>query len=379
MEALPKLPDNVPAMPAERRQRLKQLAEAASQGQIEVGTTRHESKGELVHALECETEVYPGEDCPEAGPLAIFSRPEDAEYFAAARPDVALATLAYVEAVEAANDKLAARMSALESQLQYQTNVSQMDLEHVLDSKRTISSSQGWALLSAAYLRALLILEEEAESQAARVSALQVELAEQGREKLAMVQELADLRKGISPDTRNMLQRIEAHRLKHHAAPPAEAPAALPLVGEAAEPAAPKLPSGPKPGSYSEYCLNARNAGGTYYTEKEWLRQKRLAAAPALVVAEAAGAGHFATNPFYPAAAWSDDDGTALWWKFPIQEPPYVGSPADCDWNYEYGYTHFQKLDLRGYDDEKAQKAAAAATPLGGRKEADGQKGGQGE
>ena len=30
-----------------------------------------------------------------------------------------------------------------------------------------------------------------------------------------------------------------------------------------------------------------------------------------------------------PRAEWSPDVGTVLWWKFPIDEPPYVGSPLD--------------------------------------------------
>jgi hypothetical protein len=27
---------------------------------------------------------------------------------------------------------------------------------------------------------------------------------------------------------------------------------------------------------------------------------------------------------------WHEDDGPALWWKFPLTEPPYVGTPLDC-------------------------------------------------
>lgn len=27
---------------------------------------------------------------------------------------------------------------------------------------------------------------------------------------------------------------------------------------------------------------------------------------------------------------WHEDDGPVLWWKFPIVEPPYVGTPLDC-------------------------------------------------
>ena len=28
-------------------------------------------------------------------------------------------------------------------------------------------------------------------------------------------------------------------------------------------------------------------------------------------------------------AEWHEDDGEVLWWKLPITEPPYVGSPLD--------------------------------------------------
>lgn len=30
-----------------------------------------------------------------------------------------------------------------------------------------------------------------------------------------------------------------------------------------------------------------------------------------------------------PLAEWHEDMGDCLWWKFPITEPPYVGSPLD--------------------------------------------------
>ena len=29
---------------------------------------------------------------------------------------------------------------------------------------------------------------------------------------------------------------------------------------------------------------------------------------------------------------WHEDIGDVLWWKFPIEEPPYVGSPLDEKW-----------------------------------------------
>lgn len=39
---------------------------------------------------------------------------------------------------------------------------------------------------------------------------------------------------------------------------------------------------------------------------------------------------------------WHEDIGDCLWWSFPIEEPPYCGTPLDCDFpNY---VTHFTKL-----------------------------------
>lgn len=43
-----------------------------------------------------------------------------------------------------------------------------------------------------------------------------------------------------------------------------------------------------------------------------------------------------------PLAAWHEDRGDVLWWRFPIEEPPYVGSPISSDWP---GYhTHWTPL-----------------------------------
>ena len=33
-----------------------------------------------------------------------------------------------------------------------------------------------------------------------------------------------------------------------------------------------------------------------------------------------------------PLEEWHEDFGDVLWWKFPIEEPPYVGSPLDVEW-----------------------------------------------
>lgn len=33
-----------------------------------------------------------------------------------------------------------------------------------------------------------------------------------------------------------------------------------------------------------------------------------------------------------PIDQWNESHGPALWWWFPIEEPPYAGSPLDDDW-----------------------------------------------
>ena len=45
-----------------------------------------------------------------------------------------------------------------------------------------------------------------------------------------------------------------------------------------------------------------------------------------------------------PLEEWHEDYGDALWWKFPIEEPPYVGSPLDMAWP---GYhTHWTLIPM---------------------------------
>jgi len=43
-----------------------------------------------------------------------------------------------------------------------------------------------------------------------------------------------------------------------------------------------------------------------------------------------------------PFEEWGEEYGNCLWWKFPIEEPPYCGTPLDCDFT-DY-YTHFTRL-----------------------------------
>ena len=41
---------------------------------------------------------------------------------------------------------------------------------------------------------------------------------------------------------------------------------------------------------------------------------------------------------------YHEDFGAVLWWKFPIVEPPYLGSPLDTEWP---GYhTHWTAISL---------------------------------
>lgn len=43
-----------------------------------------------------------------------------------------------------------------------------------------------------------------------------------------------------------------------------------------------------------------------------------------------------------PACQWHEDMGDVLWWKLPVEEPPWVGTPNDSDWR---GYhTHWTPL-----------------------------------
>lgn len=43
-----------------------------------------------------------------------------------------------------------------------------------------------------------------------------------------------------------------------------------------------------------------------------------------------------------PLEQWHEDMGDCLWYKFPIDESPYVGSPLSDDWP-DY-HTHFTPL-----------------------------------
>lgn len=43
-----------------------------------------------------------------------------------------------------------------------------------------------------------------------------------------------------------------------------------------------------------------------------------------------------------PIDEWHEDIGPVLWWTFPIEEPPYCGTPMDGDWpGYHTHWTPF--------------------------------------
>lgn len=50
--------------------------------------------------------------------------------------------------------------------------------------------------------------------------------------------------------------------------------------------------------------------------------------------AEAAEARMKLLEEARPLAEWHEEDGPVLWWRFPVDEPPYVGSPLDLGRTY---------------------------------------------
>lgn len=51
---------------------------------------------------------------------------------------------------------------------------------------------------------------------------------------------------------------------------------------------------------------------------------------------------------------WSEEDGDVLWWRFPIEEPPYVGTPLDQGQCVEvtaraYGVNRLMRFDVGGW------------------------------
>ena len=62
-----------------------------------------------------------------------------------------------------------------------------------------------------------------------------------------------------------------------------------------------------------------------------------------------------------PKEEWHEDLGPALWWKFPIVEPPYVGTPLDEDFSADL--THFTSIPYPMFSAIKETGRASSANP----------------
>ena len=63
-------------------------------------------------------------------------------------------------------------------------------------------------------------------------------------------------------------------------------------------------------------------------------------------------AAYLAAIEPHPLDDWHDDDGFALWWKFPVHEPPYVGSPTCLNWPGHH--THWTPIPMPMTPKEKS-------------------------
>lgn len=57
---------------------------------------------------------------------------------------------------------------------------------------------------------------------------------------------------------------------------------------------------------------------------------------------------------------WHADDGPALWWTWPVREPPYVGTPLDDDW--PGGHRYWTPLVLPD-EHQQAPRGSRPASP----------------
>lgn len=44
-----------------------------------------------------------------------------------------------------------------------------------------------------------------------------------------------------------------------------------------------------------------------------------------------------------PKEEWNEEEGLCLWWEFPVNTQPYVGTPLDKD--FPSNVTHFTKIE----------------------------------
>lgn len=58
----------------------------------------------------------------------------------------------------------------------------------------------------------------------------------------------------------------------------------------------------------------------------------------------------------HPIEDWDYDDCDVLWWKLPIEEPPYIGRPDEH--GFPSGYTHWSRLPEVWKGDDYAKECA---------------------
>lgn len=49
-----------------------------------------------------------------------------------------------------------------------------------------------------------------------------------------------------------------------------------------------------------------------------------------------------------PLSEWTEETGDVLWWRFPIDEPPYVGSPLDEGFPVRISVSTRRKVEVQG-------------------------------
>lgn len=46
-----------------------------------------------------------------------------------------------------------------------------------------------------------------------------------------------------------------------------------------------------------------------------------------------------------PGEEWHEGEGAVMWWRFPMEEPPWAGTPLDSDWpGYHTHWTPIPRL-----------------------------------
>ena len=90
-------------------------------------------------------------------------------------------------------------------------------------------------------------------------------------------------------------------------------------------------------GKLVEWLWSMRELAGEHNPEE----QRRYDRAATLLQQQAAPAP-VGVPVAIPGEQWHEDDGACLWWRFEIDEAPWVGDPRDSDWP---GYhTHFTRI-----------------------------------